>query len=211
MVTVNPSEPRAERLAPALEHLRAGGVVALPTETFYGLAVDPFDPAAVGRVNAIKGKPSSSPCLLLMSEAAQVERVASRLPASFEELARRHWPGPLTLVVPARDEVPDATTGGRGTVAVRVPGLALPRRVAEAFGGPVTGVSANRTGMPPCRRAAEVAERLHEVELILDGGPTAGGAPSTIVDLTGERPVVIRAGLLPLDSLRPFLPGLQTR
>jgi len=210
VITASPSEPRDERLAEAIRVLRSGGSVALPTETFYGLAVDPFDEDAVRGVNRLKGKPEDSSCLLLLADAAQAQCVAGRLPERFGELAKLFWPGPLTLVVPASPELPRTTTGGRDTVALRVPGLPLSRRVAALFGAPVTGVSANRHGEPACRRAIEVARTFGEgVDLILDGGPTTGGAPSTIVDLCGARPRLLRRGVLPVSSLRTFLPDLQ--
>jgi L-threonylcarbamoyladenylate synthase len=121
------------------------------------------------------------------------------------------WPGPLTLVVPASPGVCDEITGGLGTVAVRVPGLALPRRLARELGRPITGVSANLVGHPPCRTAADVARVFPEgVDLILDGGPTPGGAPSTILDLTTDRPTLLREGILPRSALATYLPDLTT-
>jgi tRNA threonylcarbamoyl adenosine modification protein (Sua5/YciO/YrdC/YwlC family) len=214
IVTVNPEDPPSERLDLALEVLRREQAVALPTETFYGLAVDCLSSAALRRVNAIKKKAADSPILLLMADADQAETVADPLPDAFRFLAERFWPGPLTLVVRARPEVPDEVSGGRGTVALRVPGLALPRMLAQRLGRPISGPSANRTGEPPCRTAAEVARAFpegggeggeSEIAMLLDGGPTAGGAPSTIVDLTQEEPCVLREGLLPLSALRRYL------
>jgi L-threonylcarbamoyladenylate synthase len=116
----------------------------------------------------------------------------------------------LTLVVPAAARVPIEVTGGRGSVAVRVPGLALPRRLAAALGRPISGVSANRTTRMPCRTAGEVAGAFAEgLGMILDGGPAHGGAPSTILDLCASPPRVLREGLIPLSALRPFLGGVD--
>ena len=209
IVPVTPDDPREERIRPALEVLRSGGIVVVPTETFYGLAVDCFDAQAVASVNRIKGKPDRSPVLLLLSDVTQARLVAADVPEQFDLLASMFWPGPLTLVVPASDRVSEHVTGGRGTVGVRVPGLTLPRRLAERLGRPISGISANRHGAPPLRNAADVLDAFPEgIDMILDAGPTAGGLPSTVVDLSGERPFVVRSGAVPANALRPFLPGL---
>jgi tRNA threonylcarbamoyl adenosine modification protein (Sua5/YciO/YrdC/YwlC family) len=210
VVTVNPMQPRPERVAIAVAAIENGEVAALPTETFYGLAVDCANPDALLALNRLKRKAEDAPVLLMMEGPGQVARVADSVPPKFEELAQLFWPGPLTLVIPASPRLPAEVSGGRGTVAVRVPGLALPRHLARALGRPVTGVSANLQGQRPCRTAADVAGIFPEgVSVILDGGPTQGGAPSTIVDLTGERPTVLREGILPSSALAPFLPDLQ--
>jgi L-threonylcarbamoyladenylate synthase len=209
VVPVTPTAPREERLAPAVDLLRRGGLVAIPTETFYGIAADSTDVEALARVNALKGKSSDAPVLLLAADVPQVRSVAADLPESFETLAATFWPGPLTLVVPAAPGLPAEISGGRGTVGIRVPGLMLPRRLAAMLGRPITGVSANRTGQPPCRHAADVLVTFgEELSLILDGGPTSGGAPSTVVDLASERPRILRSGTVPPQALEPFLPGI---
>ena len=206
---VDPSRPHAGRLTRAARVLDAGGVVALPTETVYGLAVDAFNPEALTGLNRIKRKSVHSPILLLLSRVNQVEEVAVGVPPLFHELAGLYWPGPLTLIVPASDRLPREVGGGRGTVAVRVPGLALPRRLATELGRVITGVSANLHDEPPCRTASDVARVFPRgVEMILDGGPTPGGLSSTILDLTAARPRVVREGLVPISSLRAFLPEL---
>ncbi len=186
--------------------LAGGGVVALPTETVYGLAADASNPSALQWVNRLKGKADGSPILLLLADRRQAEQLCDDLPASFAPLVERFWPGPLTLVVRAAERVPREITGGRGTLALRVSGLALPRRLAAGLGRPISGVSANVTGHPPCRTASEVARAFPRgLEMILDGGPTPGGLPSTILDLGLTPPQVLREGLLPRAALRPFL------
>jgi L-threonylcarbamoyladenylate synthase len=201
--------PREERLDDAVGTLLSSGIVALPTETFYGLAVDSGDGAALRKLNRLKKKEEGSPILLLAASREQAEETAASMPAFYEGLARSFWPGPLTLVIPAASSLPPEVSGGRGTVAIRVPGLALPRALARALGRPVTGISANIHGEPPCRSAGEVAAAFSSgIDMILDGGTTQGGAPSTIIDLTGERPRLLREGVLPSFSLRPFLPDL---
>jgi len=198
-------------MAQAVAAIEHGGVVALPTETFYGLAADAFNERAVERVADLKSTPADSPVLLLIADPAQADTVADSLPDKFRELTELFWPGPLTLVVPASARVPRRVTAGTGTVAVRVPGLALPRRIARALGRPITGPSANLHGLPPCRTAVEVVEMFgEELDMVLDGGPTPGGKPSTILDLSGPEPRVLRDGLLPVSSLSPFLPELES-
>jgi L-threonylcarbamoyladenylate synthase len=190
----------------AVAALEAHGVLALPTETFYGLAADAFEGPALRRVQALKGKSADDPILLLLAGRDQASQVCESLPPLFDRLAERFWPGPLTLVVPAAPGLPQEVTAGGSTVAVRVPGLALPRRLAAALGRPVSGISANRTGQPPCRAAGEVAAAFPEgLALILDGGRTSGGAPSTILDLSRTPPRILREGRTPLSALRPFL------
>jgi L-threonylcarbamoyladenylate synthase len=201
LLRVDARAPFEGALAEAERVLRSGGVVALPTETFYGLAVDPFQPGALLAVNRLKGKDATSPLLLLLAEAAQAGPLMARVPPAFPALAA-FWPGPLTLVVPASAAVPEQVSGGRGTVGLRVPGLALPRLLSARLGGPITGASANVSGAPPPRSAAEVAAAFPEgLALILDGGPTAGGAPSTVVDLTVVPPRAIREGAVPWSEI----------
>ena len=198
-------------MAEAVSAIQAGGVAALPTETFYALSVDAFNAEAVERMIELKRAPERSPVLLLIADPGQVETVAERVPEKFHELTELFWPGPLTLVVPAAAHVPARVTAGTGTVAVRVPGLTLPRRVARALGRPITGPSANLHGHPPCRTALEVVNVFGEaLDLVLDGGATSGGKPSTILDLSGPEPRVLREGILPVSSLEPFLPELKT-
>jgi L-threonylcarbamoyladenylate synthase len=210
VLPVNPASPRGDKLSEAVDVLAAGGVVALPTETFYGLAADAFHADALRRVSALKRKTEADPILLLLADREQTAQVADEVPALFSGLAARFWPGPLTLVVPAASRVPREVTAGTGTVALRVPGLGLPRLLAGALGRPISGVSANRTTRAPCRTAGEVAAAFGEdLEMILDGGPATGGAPSTILDLCASPPRVIREGLLPSSALRPFLGGVE--
>lgn len=210
VISVNPREPKPRRIEAAVEVLRAGGVVGLPTETLYGLAADGSQPSAVAKLNRLKVKRANSPVLLLAANIEQVELVSAAPPPSFGLLARRFWPGPLTLVLPAAPGLSSQVTGGLGTVAVRVPGLALPRILAATLGHPITGVSANlHQGRPP-RTAGEVAEAFPTgLDLLLDGGDTPSGAPSTLVDLTATTPRILRAGVVQESALRRFVPDLE--
>jgi L-threonylcarbamoyladenylate synthase len=210
IVPINPDDPRPDRLEEAVAVLRAGEVIALPTETFYGLATDPFRPRSLRGLNRLKGKDEGSPVLLLLADVAQAEQAGRDLPPLFHELASLFWPGPLTLVVRAAPGLPPEVSGGRGTVGVRVPGLALPRRLAGELGSPITGVSANATGSAPLRRAQEVVRAFPRgVAMVLDGGASPGGAPSTVLDLCVEPPRMLRAGAVPLSALRAFLPAVS--
>jgi L-threonylcarbamoyladenylate synthase len=202
LLRVDAAAPSPEALDAAARALRAGGIVALPTETFYGLAVDPWAPRALLAVNRLKGKDARSPLLLLLADAAQAGPLMGRVPAAFAPLSAL-WPGPLTLVVPASASVPEEVSGGRGTVGIRVPGLALPRLLAQHLSRPITGVSANPTGVEPPTTAEAVAAAFPEgLALILDGGETRGGSPSTVVDLTVVPPRPLREGALPWEEIR---------
>jgi len=182
--------------------LEEHGVVALPTETFYGLAVSVFDKEACERVFEIKGRPSTRALPCIVSGMEQLERVASEIPALAKELSTRFWPGPLTLIVPARATV--AAASETGTVAVRVSSLPLARELA-AIAGPVTATSANVSGAPPATTADEVVAQLGDsVNMVLDGGATSGGLASTIVDVTSGKLELVREGAIAFrDVLRP--------
>lgn len=205
-LSVDPHRPADEVIQQAVEVLQAGGICGLPTETFYGLAVDPFNPEALVRLNELKGKPTGEPVLLLAADSSQVAHVAGTGSRLFRLLAHEFWPGPLTLVLPMLPETPDEIAPGRGTVAVRVPGLALPRLLAARLGRPISGVSANLHDQPPCHEAGEVAQLFPEqLSLVLDGGSAPGKAPSSILDLTGAQPKLLREGAIPAETLERFL------
>jgi L-threonylcarbamoyladenylate synthase len=209
IVPINPTDPRQDRLEAAVQALDTGQLVAIPTETFYGLAGDASNAEALKRINLVKQKPADSPVLLLVANAQQARDVAGEIPDKFEVLAERFWPGPLTMVIPASPQLPKEVSGGRGTVAVRVSSSILSRRLAAALGRPITGVSANIHRKPACRTAVDVARAFPTgVYMLLDGGTTPGGAASTVVDLSGLFPRILRLGIIPLSSLRPFLPDL---
>jgi L-threonylcarbamoyladenylate synthase len=181
--------------------IRGGQIVAIPTDTVYGLAADPFQPAAVERLFRLKGRPEHKPILLLVDSRRQVEMLAARLPAAFERIADRFWPGPVTVVLPAAPCVPERITAGSGTVALRMPGSLLTRRLIAAARTPLTGTSANRSGRPPACSAREVHEQFRGAGLeVLDGGPSPSERPSTIIDLTSE-PRIVREGAVPASAL----------
>ncbi len=197
-----------ERLPPmcyeAARIIRQGGVIAVPTESFYALAADPLNPAAVARVAAIKGRPSDKPILVLLANAAQVSLFAGAPSPLMRALMEAYWPGALTLVVPARPGLPSELTAGTGTVGLRWSAHPVLQRIVSAT-GPLTGTSANRSGAPPCTRATEVVAACGaEIDLIVDDGATAGGPPSTVLALA-DRPWLVREGAISRASLRESL------
>jgi L-threonylcarbamoyladenylate synthase len=197
-VTVNPAEPDAAVVADAAAVLRRGGVVAFPTETFYGLGALALDRAAVRRIFELKGRPRSRPLLVLVDSVEMAERFAT-IPRSARPLIARYWPGPLTLVVPARAVVPEELTASTGTVGIRVSAHPVARALVAAFGDPLTAPSANVTGEePPTSAGAVLSSFDRAIELILDGGETPGGLPSTVLDVTVDPPRIIRHGAVTL-------------
>jgi len=194
-LVIDASRPAPAALETAVRVLRAGGLVAFPTETFYGLGALALDEAAVARVFEAKGRPGDKPLLVLIDSLAMVERVAGEVPDRARRLMARYWPGPLTLVLPARADLPRALTAGTGTIGVRLSGHPLARALVGAAGAPVTAPSANPHGEVSPRTADEVIAALGtRVDLVLDGGPTPGGPASTVLDVTGATPVLLRPG-----------------
>jgi L-threonylcarbamoyladenylate synthase len=200
-LAVDPVEPTAPALEAAARLLRAGALVAFPTETFYGLGANALDPAAVARVFAAKGRPADKPLLVLVDSVAMLDTVAREVPERARRLMARYWPGPLTLVLAARREIPPAVTAGTGTIGVRLPGHAVARALVRAAGVPVTAPSANPHGAAsPCTADQVVAGLGARVALVLDAGPTAGGPPSTVLDVTRVPAVVLRPGAVTLAA-----------
>ncbi len=205
-VPVDSAAPEADILRLAAELLRAGGVVAYPTDTLYGLAVDPRNDRAVGELYRIKGRLVDKAIPLIAADRDQVEARAGALGASASALARIFWPGPLSIVVPAWPGLSPALLAGHAGVAVRVPAHVLPRRLAEAFGYPVTSTSANLSGLPPTPDPETVADLLAGTSaLLLDGGRAPGGPPSTIVDTTGDPVVLVREGAIRWERVHTVL------
>jgi L-threonylcarbamoyladenylate synthase len=197
---VHPTEPTAGELEDAVRVIMAGGLVAFPTETFYGLGANALDPAAVARVFLAKGRPVDKPLLVLVDSRAMVARVARETPAPAGRLMARYWPGPLTLVLPARTDLPEALTAGTGTIGVRLAAHPVARALVAAAGVPLTAPSANPHGEASPRSADEVRRGLGaRVDLILDAGPTPGGPASTILDLSQTPPRLVRPGAVALD------------
>ena len=194
-LVIDATSPAPETLAAAAATLRQGGLVAFPTESFYGLGAHALDPRALALVFAVKGRPESKPLLVLVDSVAMAETLVEKLTDGARDLMARHWPGPLTLVLKAAPGLPGLLTAETGTVGVRMPGHAVARALVRAARFPVTAPSANPSGEAAPTTAAAVQRAFEgKVDLILDGGPTAGGAGSTIADCTVWPPRVLRQG-----------------
>jgi L-threonylcarbamoyladenylate synthase len=195
MLTVDSQAPAREALSVAATILRSGRLVAFPTESFYGLGADALDPRAVERVFAVKGRSESKPLLVLVDSVTMAESLVADLPAGARELMARHWPGALTLVLKAAAHLPHRLTGGTGTVGVRIPAHPLALALVRTAQLAVTAPSANPNGAPPPTSAAAVRAYFEgAVDLIIDGGTTAGGAGSTVADCTVWPPRILRQG-----------------
>lgn len=182
-----------------------GGLVAFRTDTFYGVGADPFNPAALELINALKGR-DGKPILVLAADPEDAARLVAERTSTFDLLAARHWPGALTLVARARAEAPALLTAGTGTVGVRLPEDAEARAVVRACGGLLTATSANPAGRPPARTAAEVASYFPEgLGLVIDGGATRAELPSTVLDVTGPAPRLVREGVVTRAELESTL------
>jgi tRNA threonylcarbamoyl adenosine modification protein (Sua5/YciO/YrdC/YwlC family) len=183
-----------------------GSVISLPTDTFYALAADPFNLRAVEQIFQIKGRQDWKPLLLLIDSVDQAETIAQNIPDVFYEIAEEFWPGPLTLILPAANQVPLKITGGTGTVGMRIPNFTLTRLLVQAIDIPVVGTSANLSAHPACGSADEVLRQLGgKIELVLDSGKLNSTAPSTILDLTKEPARIIREGAIPAKALEKYL------
>jgi L-threonylcarbamoyladenylate synthase len=190
----------------AVDVLRRGGLVAFPTETVYGLGADASNPAAVGRIYSVKGRPRNHPVIVHLAEATAIKGWAADVPPDAWALAEAFWPGPLTLILPRAEHVPDAVTGGAGTVGLRVPNQTLALELLEAFGGGIAAPSANRFGRVSPTTAAHVRADLGgDVDLVLDGGACTVGVESTIVDLSWGSPKILRLGGLSVEALSDVL------
>lgn len=205
-----PTDPGSEEaLTLATSILAGGGLVAIPTETVYGLAAAADDPAAVARIFAAKGRPSSNPLIVHVPDAAAARRLAADWPAEAESLANHFWPGPLTLVVTRSDAVPDGVTAGGPTVAIRCPSHPVARAVLVRLGRPLAAPSANLSTQISPTSAADVAESLGDrLGLILDGGTCERGIESTVVDLTRRPPRILRPGPIPRAALEAACGGI---
>ncbi len=185
----------------AVECLKSGGIIAIPTDTVYGLAADPFNPDAVQRLYTVKGRPDGKPIPLVLSSVADVHRVSQNLPEFYFHLTERFWPGGLTIVIEAKDLIPVLTAGGN-TVGVRIPDNLLLLQILRTFGGPAAITSANLSGEPPATSPEEIGEELAlRIDMIVDGGKTPGPIPSTVYDISVSPPVIRRHGVISEETL----------
>jgi L-threonylcarbamoyladenylate synthase len=204
LLKIHPDEPEAHLVSQVVESLQRGDVVALPTDTFYGLAVDPVNLFAVERIYDLKSRAKHKPLSLLISDTAQAYELARNIDGTFDRLAERFWPGPLTIIVKAGGKLPLRVTANTGNVALRVPEAAICRAVVSELGLPITATSANLRGLPECTYAACVREQFGDtIPLIVDGGPTARTVATTIVDLSGgpNSWMILREGAIPTHEI----------
>ena len=192
--------------AEASSVIERGGIIAFRTDTFYGLGVDPFNEKAIQAIRNLKGREDEKPILVLISDARQVEHFVAVPSEQFEAVTRQYWPGLLTVIGLARSELPTGLTAGSGTIGLRLPDDERVRDLVRACGGALTATSANLSGGLPARSAEEVQTYFpNGIDLIIDDGDVAADQPSTVLDLSGAEPRVVRAGALSVEQLEEFL------
>ena len=207
IIKISQESPEPSLVSYAAQHIRKGEVLGMPTDTFYGLAADPFNLRAVDRVYEIKTRSRHKPLSLLIENIEQAEELARPLPPEFYALARRFWPGPLTIIVRAASKLPLKVTANTGNVALRVPNAKIPHEVVKAAGIPITATSANLSGESECTTAEAVRDQLGvRIPIIVDGGTSPREIASTIVDLTDEeaRWKILREGAISSQDISEF-------
>ena len=186
----------------AREIICGGGIIAFPTETYYGLGADAFDRHALQRLFRVKSRKANKPLLLLIAQRTWLPNLVKKIPSLAEKLMGHFWPGPLTLIFEASENLPEILTAGTGKVGIRISSHPIAKALVEAVGGPITGTSANRSGEASLRDPDQVRVSLGDsVDGVLDGGITPGGTGSTVLDVTGEWPYLIRAGSIATNKL----------
>lgn len=208
---INPDNFMAKELEDACNILRNGGLVAFPTETVYGLGGDAFNPLASSKIYEAKGRPSDNPLIVHIADMEDLYKVADDITDNGLKLAETFWPGPLTIIFKKKKEVPLSTTGGLGTVAVRMPSHAVARELIRQSGVCIAAPSANKSGRPSPVRAEHVIEDLDgRIDIIIDGGSPDIGIESTIVDVSGSKAVILRPGYITKDMLKDVLCDVST-
>jgi L-threonylcarbamoyladenylate synthase len=207
ILKVNSEAPEPSLIRYAADQIRAGEVLGMPTDTFYGLAADPFNLRAVERVYEIKSRSRHKPLSLLIGDVEQAEELAKPLPDEFYALAKKFWPGPLTMIVRAASRLPLKVTANTGNVALRIPNAKIPLAVVKAAAIPITATSANLSGESECTTAEAVKGQLGvRIPIIVDGGTSPREVASTIIDLTDDdaRWKILREGAIPADEISEF-------
>ena len=206
ILSVDPNNPDSAAVREIVTVLKAQGTVALPTDTVYGLAVDIFSGAAVERLLTLKGRPSGKPIPIFISSIEVLEGVVRGIPAPAQRLAQEFWPGPLTLILHASQQIPEGITAGTGTVGVRIPNLPLIGAILTALGSSISGTSANRSGGRNPVTARDVVDEIgQDCDLIVDAGRAAGGVPSTVLDCTQFPFRLLRQGGIGRETLATVL------
>lgn len=196
-----------EQLAQIAKLLSQDKVGAIPTETFYGLACNPFSEKALKRLFELKKREPDKPILVLLGCLEDLSLVVSKIPGKALKLIKAFWPGPLTLVLPAKKGLPQLLTGGLKTIGVRLSSCEITRKIALAFGKPITGTSANLSGRSPCQTIEEVMQEFPEIDFVVDGGPTLGKSPSTVVEIQEKEIKLIREGEIPFEEILKIVGG----
>ncbi|HEY9900287.1 MAG TPA: L-threonylcarbamoyladenylate synthase [Pantanalinema sp.] len=210
LIAVDPTAPDPSLLAPAAELLRKGGLVAFPTETVYGLGADARNPEAVRRIFEAKGRPATNPLIVHVANVQAARSITAAWPDIAEQLAAAFWPGPLTLLLPKRPEIPDLVTAGLPAVGVRIPAHPVALALLKEAGIPVAAPSANPyMGISPTEARHVIAGLGDRVDAVVDGGACAVGIESTVLDLTGEVPTVLRPGGVSLEAIRRLAPNAR--
>jgi len=202
IIRLDPTTNQDQVIQQAKAVLLQGGLVACPTESFYGLAVDACNEAAIHTLFSLKKRDPGRPVLILIPSTEFLRDYVTHIPPVAFPLIRQFWPGGLTLIFEASKKISPLLTGGTGTIGIRLSSHPIPTALARAIQGPVTGTSANPSGVPPCRRAREVKAQFGEmIDLIIDSGETGGGIGSTVLDVTIRPPQIVRDGMLPRQAL----------
>ena len=206
VIRIDPGNPEQALIDRAVEILRGGGVIAYPTETFYGLGAHAGNAEAVEKIFIIKGRPFANPIALIMGNEENMEELVREVSPASRRLMEAFWPGALTLVFNASSRILPPLTAGAGTIGIRVSSHPIASAIAKTLHFPITATSANLSGEGECSTAEEVAERLEEkIDAIIDGGGTRGGVGSTILNVTTDPPVIIREGTIPASSIYALL------
>ncbi len=207
---IDPGKPDAEKLAEAVRVLRKGGVVAFPTETFYGLGADARNETAVEKIFQIKGRNFRNPLPVIVANDGELIPLVEEIPAAATILMQTFWPGPLTLIFRAAPSVSSRLTGGTGKIGIRISSHPVARFLAAGLAGPLTATSANPSGGLECSSADAVIRNLGDLpDAVIDGGPTPGGAGSTILDVTVFPPRILREGAIPRNLILNALPPTE--
>ena len=210
VVAIDPTTPDGAAIAEAASIIRAGQLVAFPTETVYGLGADGLNPIALGRIYAVKGRPPDNPLIIHLASPDQLPLVAADVPAIARRLMQAFWPGPLTLILPKASGIPDLATAGLPTVAVRMPAHPVALALITAAHTPLAAPSANRSGLPSPTTAQHAFDDLQgRIPLILDAGPTHIGLESTVLDVTCIPPIILRPGGIPREAIEAVVGHLQ--
>jgi L-threonylcarbamoyladenylate synthase len=206
IIHINPEQPEAERIDEAVAILKNGGVIAFPTETFYGLGADAHNEAAIEKIFGIKGRDFKNPILVVIGDVRHLETFAENIPTEAQKLIDRFWPGPLTIVFQAAPSVSPKLTAGSGKIGIRLTSHPIAMEISKRLAGPVTATSANLSGAPECSSAVEVISQLEgKLDGVIDGGQTPGGKGSTIVDATVSPIKVLREGVIPAALIQDTL------